>query len=122
MKEINTEIQISSTPEKVWEILMDLPEWSKWNPIVNSIEGELNIGEKLSITMSNSKGGAGKKYDSIITEIDENKRFAFVGTMMAKFMFSAERVIELHVNEKGTFFSQKEIYSGIMVSLFWKKF
>ena len=41
--------------------------------------------------------------------------------MMAKFMFSADRIIELQANEKGTRFSQKEIYTGLMVSLFWKK-
>ena len=56
MKEIKEEIQISSTPAKVWEILMDLPEWSNWNPIVNKIEGKLEVGNKLNITMYGSNG------------------------------------------------------------------
>ncbi|MBL4755410.1 MAG: SRPBCC domain-containing protein [Flavobacteriales bacterium] len=121
MKEINTEIEILSTPDEVWQILMELPNWSKWNPIVNKIEGDLKIGGELSITMSNSKGDNGKKYKSIIVELDENKRFSFIATMMAKFMFSAERIIELRATEKGTIFIQREIYTGLMVSLFWKK-
>jgi len=121
MKEINTEIIISSTPDEVWEILMDLPNWSKWNPIVNKIEGDLKIGGELSITMSDSKGNNGKKYKSIIVELDENKRFSFIATMMAKFIFSAERIIQLRATEKGTIFTQREIYTGLMVSLFWKK-
>ena len=35
MRELRTEIQILSNPDKVWEILIDLPGWSNWNPIVN---------------------------------------------------------------------------------------
>ena len=100
---------------------MNLPQWSKWNPIVNKIGGKLKVGEELSITMSDSKGNDEKKYKSIITGIDKNKRFSFIATMMAKFMFSAERIIELQTTEKGTLFTQKEIYTGLMVSLFWKK-
>lgn len=121
MKEINTEIRISSTPDKVRETLMDLENWSTWNPIVNNIEGDLNLGGKLSITISDSKGNDSKKYDAIITELDKNERFSFLAKMMAKFMFSAERIIELKPDGKETIFTQREIYTGVMVALFWKK-
>ena len=121
MKEINTKIRISSTPDKVWETLMDLENWPKWNPIVNNIQGKLNVGEELSITMSDSKGNDSKKYKAIITELKKNERFSFVAIMMAKFMFSAERIIELKTIDKETIFIQREIYTGFMVSLFWKK-
>jgi len=121
MREIRTEIQILSKPDKVWEILIDLPGWSNWNPIVNKIEGKLEVGAELFITMSDAKGNDGKSYKSIITAIDEKKRFSFIATMMAKFMFSAERIIELEDSQGGTLFKQREIYTGLMVSLFWKK-
>ena len=121
MKEINTEIGISSTPEKVWETLMDLPNWSNWNPIVNKIEGNLKIGQELYITMSSSNGNDGKKYKSIIGELDENKRFTFVAIIMTKLMFSSERIIELRERDSGTILTQREIYTGLMVSLFWNK-
>ena len=123
MKEIRTEILISSSPDKVWEILMDIPNWPQWNPIVNKIEGNLEIGSKLSIVMKdcNSKDGNGKRYTSIITEKIENQRFSFIAIMMAKFMFSAERIIELKQTQEDTLFIQREIYTGLMVSLFWKK-
>ncbi|GAB1858733.1 hypothetical protein MHTCC0001_35730 [Flavobacteriaceae bacterium MHTCC 0001] len=121
MKEINTEIRISATPGKIWEILMDLENWHKWNPIINNIKGKLNIGNELAITMSDSKGNKAKKYNATITELNKNKRFSFIAKMMAEFIFSAERIIELKTIEKETKFIQREIYTGIMVSLFWKK-
>ncbi|WP_185154218.1 SRPBCC domain-containing protein [Fulvivirga sp. M361] len=121
MREIKTEIQISSDPDKVWGILTDLPGWANWNPIVNKIEGDLEVGAILSITMSDAKGNDGKSYRSVITAMDEEKRFTFIGTMMAKFIFSVERIIELENSQKGTLFTQREIYTGLMASIFWKK-
>ena len=121
MRELRTEIQILSNPHKVWEILIDLPGWSNWNPIVNKIEGNLEEGAELFITMSDAKGSDGRSYKSIITAIDEKKRFSFIATMMAKSIFSAERVIELKDSQGGTLFIQREIYNGLIVPLFWKK-
>jgi len=121
MRELKTEIEILCKPDKVWETIKDLSNWSNWNPVVNKMEGKFEVGAELSITMSDSKGNDGKKYKSIITEIDEKKGFTFIATMMAKFMFSAERIIELKETQNGTLFIQKENYTGFMVSLFWGK-
>ena len=41
--------------------------------------------------------------------------------MAAKFMFSVERNIELEDSQEGTIFIQREIYTGLLVPLFWKK-
>lgn len=121
MKEIKSEIQISSNPSKIWETLIDLENWHKWNPITNNIFGKLEIGENLSITMSDSKGNDSKKYNATITELIENQRFSFIATMMNKFLFSAERIIEIKTIGNKTLFIQREIYTGILVSIFWKK-
>ncbi|MBT3384407.1 MAG: SRPBCC domain-containing protein [Prolixibacteraceae bacterium] len=121
MREIRTEIQILSKPNKVWETLTNLPAWSDWNPVVNKIEGKLETGSELFITMAGKNGNDGKSYKSVVTEFEEEKRLSFIGIMMAKFMFSAERIIELEDLEEGTLFTQREIYKGLLVSLFWKK-
>ena len=121
MRELRTEIQISAEPDKVWKILMDLQGWSNWNPIVNKIEGNLEVGAELSITMCDENGKDGRSYKATITAIEENRRFSYVGSMMAKFMFSAERIFELEESQGGTFFVQREIYTGIMAPLFWGK-
>lgn len=75
----------------------------------------------LFITMCDDKGNDSKSYKSIITAIDEKKRSSFIGSMMAKFMFSAERIIELEDSQGGTLFIQREIYTGLTVPLFWNK-
>ena len=73
MKEIKAEIHIAASRDKIWEILMDLPNWSNWNPIVNKIGGNLDVVSDLSITMSDSKGKDSKKYKAKITALEEKK-------------------------------------------------
>ncbi|MFT7033182.1 MAG: hypothetical protein ACJA2S_001685 [Cyclobacteriaceae bacterium] len=70
--------------------------------------------------MSDKKGADSKSYTSTITAPEEGKRFSFIGVMMAKFLFSAERVIELKATEDGIQLTQVEIYNSLMVSILWK--
>jgi len=121
MKEISTEISISSTPSEIWKVLMSLNNWPKWNPIVNEIQGKTAIGSELAITMSDAKGNDSKKYKAIVTDLKQDERFVFTATMMAKFMFSAERIIEIKPIDQGSILIQREVYNGLMVSLFWGK-
>ena len=46
MKENRNEIEIQSTPERVWEILTDLGKYPEWNPLLCRAEGRLAVGEK----------------------------------------------------------------------------
>lgn len=121
MKELTTEIQISSTPQEVWKKITNLPDWPSWNPTVNKVKGKLGLEEKINFTMSNSQGNDGKKYSATITRINEQKGFTYVAVMINKFLFSVERIIEIKESEEGVIFSQKERYSGVLVGLFWKK-
>lgn len=50
MHEIKTCIEIESTPEEVWAILVDFPAHSKWNPFIRSIEGTAKEGERLKVS------------------------------------------------------------------------
>ena len=88
---------------------------------MNDHQQSLYAHASLSITMSDSKGKDSKKYKAKITALEEKKRFSFFAIMMAKFMFSADRIIKLEDSEKGTLLIQKEIYTGIMLSMFWGK-
>lgn len=46
MKLIETEIIITSKPDKVRAILTDFNAYPNWNPFINSISGENKVGEQ----------------------------------------------------------------------------
>nr|WP_255305408.1 SRPBCC family protein [Acidithiobacillus ferrivorans] len=35
MHQIETNIEITATPERVWSILMDFPAYPQWNPFIS---------------------------------------------------------------------------------------
>ena len=49
--ELRTFIDIDATPERVWQVLTDLPAYAEWNPFVTRAEGAVVVGERLSVSV-----------------------------------------------------------------------
>jgi hypothetical protein len=63
----------------------------------------------------------GPKYMPKITQFDAPTFFRWRAKMMAGFIFTNDKTFELEETPSGTRLVHKELYSGIMASLFWKK-
>jgi hypothetical protein len=50
MHEIESQIEIAATRERVWSILTDFPAYPSWNPFIRSIDGPVEKGKRLSVT------------------------------------------------------------------------
>jgi len=122
MREIRTEIEIDALPTKVWSILTDFDNWKNWNPIVNQVSGVASLGSELSVTMRGDDGKDGQKYMPIVTEFEEPKFFRWRGKMLAEFLFTNDKVFELEEISSGTRLIHKELFSGMLVPMFWSKF
>ena len=122
MREIRTEIEIAAPSTKVWSILTDFDKWKEWNPIVKQASGVASLGSKLSVTMRGKDGKDGPKYMPIVTILQEPKSFRWRGKMMSEFLFTNDKVFELEETGSGTRLIHKELFSGMLVPLFWSKF
>ena len=122
MREIKTEIDIAAPPAKVWKILTDIEKWKDWSPVINDASGTASPGSKLSITMCSKEGKGGKdgpKYEPVVTVFEEPRRFQWRATMMAGFIFTNGKVLELEETTAGTRLVHKETFSGMLVPLMW---
>ncbi len=52
-----TEIDIATSPSRVWQVLTDFEKYSAWNPFMTKISGKALKDERLEITMPNPQGG-----------------------------------------------------------------
>ncbi len=120
MKEIQTEIEISAPPEKVWGILTDFNHWADWNNTVTKTSGESAIDSQLNITMSDN-GKDSNAYSPIITQLQAPKLLRWRAKMLADFLFKNEKIVELEVTETGTRIIHRETFDGLFVKLFWSK-
>ncbi|MEQ1876712.1 MAG: SRPBCC domain-containing protein [Bdellovibrionia bacterium] len=121
MREIRTEIEISAPAAKVWSVLMDFDNWKSWNPISHA-SGAASLGSKLNLAMCGKDGQAKQKYTSVVTKFEKPKTFRWRAKMMAGFLFTNDKVFELEETPSGTRLVHKELFSGLLIPLFWGHF
>jgi uncharacterized protein YndB with AHSA1/START domain len=56
-KKIVREIEISATPNRVWQVLTDFEKYPTWNPFIKKITGIPAKNEKLEVHMPDPRGG-----------------------------------------------------------------
>ena len=120
MKEITTEIEIKAPRDQVWKVITEFNNWTDWNPSVKKMTGPNSVGSTLDITMCNKTGGEGPKYQPTITEVEEGKYFRWRAKMGMGFIFTNDKLIELHEAPGGTKLVHKELFSGLMLMMMGK--
>lgn len=118
MQEVKTEIEIAAPAATVWNILTDINRWSEWNPIVNRASGDAILGATLDISMCGKDGKDGPNYTPRIISLEEAKSFHWQAKIVAGFIFTNDKIIELEDIESGTRLVHKELFEGILAPLF----
>lgn len=121
MREIQTEIEIATSPEAVWDVVTDIDKWSEWSPIINQSSGSASLGSELTITMIGKGESNGPNYSPVVTVFEKPTLFRWRGKMISEFMFTNDKVFELVKTEIGTRVIHKELFKGVLVPLFWGK-
>ena len=49
--ELRTFVDIDATPERVWQVLTDLPAYAEWNPFVTRADGAFVVGSRLAMSV-----------------------------------------------------------------------
>jgi hypothetical protein len=101
------EIQIAASPETVWGVLSDLPNWPKWNADVRSmsLQGPLEPG-----TVFRWKSGSAS-LRSELQVVDPPSEMAWTGTTMG---IHAVHVFRFQPKGGGTFARSEESFSGVI--------
>jgi hypothetical protein len=119
--EIKTEITITATPEKVWEILTNFNEYSNWNPFIKLIKGQVVVGKKIIARIEPPEAKEMTFKPKILTFV-ENKELSWLGHLLFPGLFDGKHKFELIDNGNGTTtFKQSEIFRGVLVPFFKKQ-
>ena len=119
IQEISTEIDIDAPPSKVWEVLADINSWQAWSPIIKKSQGTTAIGSELSVTMiGKQKNQDGPTYSPIITDLKEPYYLRWRAHMLAGFVFTNYKILELEAPSTGTRLTHKELFKGLLAPIF----
>ena len=119
-KELRTEIVINANPEKVWGILTDFDNYSKWNPFIISVTGKVSAGNAIKVRIE-PPAASGMTFKPKILVFEANKEIRWIGHLLFPGLFDGEHSFELIDMHNGTTtFRQCEKFTGILVPLFSK--
>lgn len=117
MRSIRTEIQINAPPEKIWHVLTDFSNYTKWNPFIQQIEGDAILGAKLKVHLHTS-GGKNRIYKPTITKIEPNRELRWYGKSFVPGIFNGEHIFTMEpLDNHSTHFVHTEVFTGLGVAL-----
>lgn len=120
MKNIETEININASKEKVWSILSNFNNYKNWNTFIRNSEGEMKLGGKLVNTIY--IGESKNVFTPTLVEVTPNKSFSWLGSLYFKSFFSGRHYFEIkEISEKQVKLIHGEDFTGIISSLVFNK-
>jgi hypothetical protein len=114
MKEYKTTIDIQASPETIWQILTNAPDFPNWNPGIEKVEGRIAPGEKVTVY---TKLTPGRAFPVKVAEFVPNSRMVWRGGMPLG-LFTGVRTYTLTPTSDGTTnFTMHEVFSGPLLAL-----
>ena len=117
-KQIETEIEINASADRVWKILSDFPAYSTWNPFVREISGAPKVGERLRVFVQ-LPGGKGMTFKPTVLKAEENRELRWLGRLIIPGIFDGEHYFQIEpIGEDRIRFMHGEKFRGLLVRLF----
>lgn len=107
---VEKRIGVQATTDRIWELIADLPHWSRWNPVESELEGTIVFGGQIAFTETLGDGrrrGLGR--------VGEWQPYAqLVWTEKRGLWFNAIRYFEIEELAPGNcIFANGMIFSGL---------
>jgi hypothetical protein len=117
MKELNNEVEIHASAERVWQLLTDFARFPQWTPFIQRASGEPKTGERLEVTTQPS-GASRTTSRPTVLKVEPNHELRWIersripGLLDVEHIFTIEQLNGEHVR-----FTQREIFTGLFAPL-----
>jgi hypothetical protein len=117
MKELNNELEINASAERVWQLLTDFAQFPQWNPFIQRVSGEPTTGAQLKVTIQPS-GTEGTTIRPTVLKAEPNRELRWIGHWLIPGLLDDEHIFTIEPLDEGRVrFTQREIFSGFLAGL-----
>lgn len=117
MKSFASRGVIRATPDAIWQVLTDAPNYPRWNSTVTRVDGAIALGGTVTVQ---AKVAPGRAFPVKVVALEAPRRMVWSGGMPLG-LFKGERVFELQPTaEGGVEFTMREDFSGLLAPLITK--
>lgn len=107
---------INAAPDAVWTVLVDAAGWPSWDSGVESVDGDIALGNKIKIAV---KANPGRAFPVTVAELVPHERMVFRGGMPLG-LFTGKRTYTLTPDAGSTRFTMREEYTGPLAPLIFR--
>ena len=116
MTEYAVKSTINAPVDQVWALLTDSAGYTTWNPTIVSLEGNIVLGERISLVSTvNPK----RAFKLNVVEMSAPHKMVWSDGMPLG-LFKGERTFTLTPAAGGVEFSMREVYTGLLAPLITK--
>ena len=116
-KELQAEVDIDASPDRVWEILTDFAAYHDWNPFIVQAAGQAVPGSRLELHMQ-LPGRRPTTFRPEVLEADPARRLRWLGRLLVPGLFDGEHSFTLQPVGLGrTRLTQHEEFRGLLAPL-----
>jgi hypothetical protein len=110
-------IDIDAGPERVWQVLTDLPAYPQWNPFIVRAEGHVDVGSALTLRMQ-PVGGRVATLRPTVVEATEPWRVRWMGRLGLPRILDANHEFRIEALPDGrSRLTQDEVFTGLLVPI-----
>jgi hypothetical protein len=118
MRELRREIDIDAPPAAVWAVLTDTRSYSRWNPFIPHLAGDLREGAKLEVRIE-PPGGRAMTFKPTVLGVEPDRELRWLGRLVLPGVFDGEHIFHIEpLDDARSRFTQAERFSGVLVPLF----
>jgi hypothetical protein len=117
MKDLNNELEINASAERVWHVLTDFASFPQWNPFIHRVSGELKTGAQLAVHIQPS-GTRGMTVRPTVLKAEPNHELRWRGQWLFPGLLDVEHIFTIDTLDADRVrFTQREIFTGLFSSL-----
>ena len=110
---------VRTSPDRIWEVLSDLPGWDRWNPYERGVGGAIAFGGSITLTEA-LPGMAERRVEARVGDWQPGARLVWVDKR--GFLFRVIRLFEIQELEPGSCIVTSGVqFEGLRGELFHDK-
>jgi hypothetical protein len=116
MKQLDNELEINASAERVWQLLSDFASFPQWNPFIQHVSGELKRGAQLKVTLQPS-GTRATTIRPTVLKAEPNRELRWIGRWLLPGLLDDEHIFSIEpLDADRVRFTQREIFTGFFAS------
>jgi hypothetical protein len=114
---ISTAADIDAPPQRVWDVLVDLPAYRDWNPFIVEASGTVAVGDTLSLRMA-LPGREPMTIEPRVLVADAGRELRWKGRLWVPGLFDGEHYFVLTPLADGrTRLDHSEHFAGLLLPI-----